>query len=678
VKAIRTFLLVVLTLLGVGCGGASGSPPHTPESKSSEVDLASSPAAAGTVAESTSSGWTRPSITGANSSKVPVSANDAVWGSPVAPVTLVIFSDFQCPFCSRAHPTVRQLEQRYGPDKLRVVFKHNPLPFHNDALPAALAAQAVYELAGPEAFFAYADMLFRGQRALTDANLLQWAADVGVERNAFLRMVGSREVHAKIDDDIALARTLGLSGTPSFMINGARLVGAQPSEEFEKLIDQELTATKDLSGQGVPASDLYGRRVEANYQAPEARRDLDDDRPTRPEVPDTTVWKVAVGKSPVRGPADALVTIVEFSDYQCPFCKRGQKTIDQVIQRYGSKVRVVFKHNPLPFHQRAMPAAIFASEARAQKGDKGFWDATDRLFDHAPALEDEDLLDIARDMKLNVPRVKLALSKESHKSAIQTDMDLADDVEARGTPAFYINGRKLSGAQPIEKFSTLIDEELAKAEALVRGGTRKAGVYAASIKDGRLGAPLDVAPSVPSISKANPSRGPATAPVTIQIFSDFQCPFCKRVLPTLEELEKQYKGRIRFVWRNFPLPFHPEARPAAMAAMEAFAQKGSAGFWKMHELIYAGQSTGLDRSALEGYAKQLGLAPDKFRDALDSGTHEAEIQADEAAGKAAGVRGTPAFVINGYYVSGAQSLSTFKKVVKRALEDKKLGRKPQP
>jgi protein-disulfide isomerase len=395
-------------------------------------------------------------------------------------------------------------------------------------------------------------------------------------------------------------------------------------------------------------------------------------------VPDTTVWKVAVGKSPVRGPTDALVTIVEFSDYQCPFCKRAQKTVDEVLRRYDGKVRLVFKHNPLPFHKRAMPAAVFASEARAQKGDKGFWDATTRLFEQSPALEDEDLLDIAQAMKLNTALVKLALSKEKRKAKIEEDADLATELEARGTPAFFINGRKLSGAQPIEKFAALIDEELAKAEELVKKGTRKTAVYAATIKDGRLGAPLDLAQSVPSVSKANPSRGPANAPVTIQIFSDFQCPFCKRVLPTLEAVEKQFRGRVRIVWRNYPLPFHSDARPAAMAAMEAFAQKGNAGFWKMHELIYAGQSAGLDRVTLEGYAKKLGLAPEKFRDALDSGSHEAEIQADEAAAKAAGIRGTPAFVINGYYVSGAQPLSTFKKVVMRALEDKKLGRKPQP
>ena len=130
------------------------------------------------------------------------------------------------------------------------MFKHNPLPFHQDALPAALAAQAVYEAAGPDAFFAYADLLFRGQQALTDANLLQWAADVGVDRSTLLRFASSPEVRGKIEGDIALAQSLGPAGTPSFMINGVRLVGAQPYEDFKTSVDAELAAAQRAGGPG--------------------------------------------------------------------------------------------------------------------------------------------------------------------------------------------------------------------------------------------------------------------------------------------------------------------------------------------------------------------------------------------------------------------------------------------
>lgn len=672
-RAARAFTIVVLALLGVACGGSSGSPPRV-ASKSTEVDLAAptTPDGSGAQRGEGQGAWAKPTSGGATSRDVPVDASDAVWGAGDAPVTVVVFTDFQCPFCSRAHPRVEQLMREYGPQKLRVVVKHNPLPFHQDALPAALAAQAVYELSGPAAFFAYVDLLFRGQAQLSDANLLAWAEEVGVDRSSLLRVAASREIRAKIDADVALAKAAGLSGTPAFLINGSRLVGAQPYEEFKQRVDSELAAVGAMKG--VARGEVYAARVAENFQRPEP-----EEAPRAPAAapPDTTVWKVPTGRSPSIGPADALVTIVEFSDYQCPFCKRGQATVDELLRRYAGKVRVVWKHQPLPFHQRAMPAAVLAMEARAQRGDKAFWEATKLLFRSAPKLEDDDLLAIAREMKLNAARVKAALAKETHKAAIQADMDLADDVTAKGTPTFYVNGRKLSGAQPIEKFQELIDEQLGIAEAKVRAGTPSARLYDELIKDGRAGDPLELAKATPSVGKDNPSKGPAKAAVTIQIFSDFQCPFCARVLPTVAQVEKQYAGRVRIVWRNLPLSFHSAARPAAMAAMEAHAQKGDAGFWKMHELLYANQQN-LDRASLEGYARKAGLDLGKFRAALDQNAHESTIKADEAAARAAGVDGTPAFVINGYHVSGAQPFGKLKKVIDRALEDAKLGRKPAP
>ena len=671
-RAARAFV-VLLALLGIACGGSSGSPPRAASAKSTEVDLAR-PETTEPGADSRGT-WVRPASGGATSAEVPVDARDAFWGDGDAPVTVVLFTDLQCPFCSRVHPTLTQLMREYGPKQLRVVFKHNPLPFHQDAVPAALAAQAVYEVAGPAAFFAYVELVFRGQRELTDANLVAWAEEVGVNRAALLRTAMSPAVRAKVDADVGLAKNVGLLGTPAFLINGARLVGAQPHEEFKKLIDAELAAVRGLAG--VPRGELYARRVAANYQKPEAAPEDEAPRPKPAAPPDTTVWKVPVGKSPSQGAANALVTMVEFSDYQCPFCKRAQATVDELLRRYAGKLRVVWKHQPLPFHQRAMPAALFAMEARAQRGDKGFWEATQLLFQSQRALEDEDLLGLARQMKLNEARVKTALAKETHKASIQADMDLADDVTATGTPAFYINGRKLSGAQPIEKFAALIDEQLALAESKLRGGTPAAQLYGELIKDGRAGEPLELAKSTPSVGKGNPSRGAAKAPVTIQIFSDFQCPFCSRTLPTLTQLEKQYAGRVRIVWRNMPLSFHQHARPAALAAMEAFSQKGDAGFWKLHDLMFANQQA-LDRVSLAGYARKVGLDAARFEKAIDAEAHAALLATDADAASAAGVDGTPAFVINGYLVSGAQPLAKLKRVVDRALEDAKLGRKPAP
>ena len=109
-------------------------------------------------------------------------------------------------------------------------------------------------------------------------------------------------------------------------------------------------------------------------------------------------------------------------------------------------------------------------------------------------------------------------------------------------------------------------------------------------------------------------KGPKNAPVTIVEFSDFQCPFCGRVVPTLKQLEEQYKGKVRVAFKNQPLPFHPNARPAAEAALAANEQGK---FWEMHDKLFANQQA-LDRAALEKYAQELGLDMDKFKAALDS------------------------------------------------------------
>src|SRR5262249_14983607 len=154
-------------------------------------------------------------------------------------------------------------------------------------------------------------------------------------------------------------------------------------------------------------------------------------------------------------------------DFQCPFCKRVEETLKRVRSDYGDKVRLVWKNEPLPFHPRALPAAELALEARAQKGDAGFWAAHDKLFESQPKLEDSDLEDVAKSLGLDVAKVKSAIATQRYKRAIDAEADEADDLQASGTPHFFINGRRLVGAQPYEKFQKLIDEELVKAKALV-------------------------------------------------------------------------------------------------------------------------------------------------------------------------------------------------------------------
>ena len=188
------------------------------------------------------------------------------------------------------------------------------------------------------------------------------------------------------------------------------------------------------------------------------------------------------------------------------------------------------------------------------------------------------------------------------------------------------------------------------------------------IKDGKITTYEKV--TIPAPTKDHPSRGPANAKVTVQIFSDFQCPFCKRASDTMTELDAMFPGKIKFVWRNLPLPFHQNAMPAALATMEAWKQKGPEGFWPMHDAFFKDQSQ-LDRAGIERTATALGLDVQKVLAAVDGETHKPLIEADKKIAEGAKITGTPSFVINGYYISGAQPLSKFKKIVNRALAEAK-------
>jgi protein-disulfide isomerase len=224
------------------------------------------------------------------------------------------------------------------------------------------------------------------------------------------------------------------------------------------------------------------------------------------------------------------------------------------------------------------------------------------------------------------------------------------------------------GAQPLGKFTAIIDEELLKTEALVVQGIRPSSIYD-HLQTTATSAPPPEKKTIPAPTAQNPSRGPANAKVVVQLFSDLQCTYCAHVQSTVDELEKAYPHQVRVVWRNLPLSMHAEAEPAAEAAMEAYHQKGNAAFWAMVELLYAaqGQPGALGRASLVGYAAQLGLDSGAFADALDTHAHKALIDADTKVANDAQITGTPSFVINGYFVSGAQPLTKLKKLVKMAL-----------
>jgi protein-disulfide isomerase len=173
---------------------------------------------------------------------------------------------------------------------------------------------------------------------------------------------------------------------------------------------------------------------------------------------------------------------------------------------------------------------------------------------------------------------------------------------------------------------------------------------------------------VPAVTAKNPTQGPASAKVTLQVFSDFQCPFCVQVAPTLADLEARYRGKVRLVWRNYPLPSHARALPAARAAQAVFTLGGSERFWQLHDIFYSAQAD-LTDAGLARAATKLSLDPSVIQQAAASKQYDADIAADVAAGNAAGIEGTPAVFVNDYYLMGARSEAEYAVVVERALRE---------
>lgn len=224
--------------------------------------------------------------------------------------------------------------------------------------------------------------------------------------------------------------------------------GAQP--------DAALIAEAEAQARETLVRQLKARRANALY------KELQNKQPLKillkkPELP-----RVAVTFSlqdPSSGPAKAPVTIVAFTDFQCSYCRRGHETMKQIEKAYPGKIRLVQRQFPLDFHKRARAAAEAALCAR----DQGqYWAYADKLFAHQQKLEDADLQQYAEELNLDPGQFSQCLGSRKYASQIDRDMADGERFGVRGTPAFFINGRFLSGAQPIENFQEVIDEELAR------------------------------------------------------------------------------------------------------------------------------------------------------------------------------------------------------------------------
>ena len=200
--------------------------------------------------------------------------------------------------------------------------------------------------------------------------------------------------------------------------------------------------------------------LQAQNDAQEKEALLDKLRKDRPVNVKLTAPRIEVKSEghPELGPKNAPVTIVEFSDFQCPFCGRAEPTLKQVREKYGDKVRLVYLDFPLGIHEHAMDGAS-AGRCAGEQGK--FWPFHDQMFSDQSKLTPADLKADAKKLGLDGAKFDACFDKAKFKSEIESDMAQGKDLGVDGTPAFFINGRPLTGAQPFPKFESTIDEELA-------------------------------------------------------------------------------------------------------------------------------------------------------------------------------------------------------------------------
>ena len=367
-------------------------------------------------------------------------------------------------------------------------------------------------------------------------------------------------------------------------------------------------------------------------------------------------FAVEIGDAPTRGPSDAAITIVMFSDFECPYCLQGHRTVEALMERYPGKIRFAYKAFPLDMHANALLAAMAARTAQAHGK---FWEFHDLMFSQR-GIDPQQVFAYAERVGLDVKALVKDLDTLEYGPEVGRDMRQARRLGIRSTPTFFINGRQISGARPLAEFEAVVEEELVLVEQWLAAGTAPEAIYAKATENGykrvaytERGRELDPDGVFVVPLGDSPRRGPDTAPVTIVVFGDFECPFCARGNEIVDALRRDYGDKLRVVHKNHPLPMHSHAWVAARATNAAKAQGK---FWQFHDALYEEQAD-FDVEDLHRIAKDVGLDMKKFRKAMERTDLDAAIEADLSLGAAIGVNSTPMFFVNGRPISGAQELA---------------------
>jgi protein-disulfide isomerase len=328
-----------------------------------------------------------------------------------APVEIVVYSDFQCPFCAHFATAVREVQARgVAGVPTTVKFKHFPLNIHPAAL---LVHQASLAAAEQGKFWEMHDLLFAHQAAVSRENLFFYAKSLKLNLVRFRRDLDSERIKQLIEADRVEGAKLGVDGTPAFFINGNRFAGTRSMDQLKSLVASE------------------GRRLQALA-----------------EITD---------KLMSAGPADAPVTLEFFADLQSPVTRPALNVLDQMLRKYPQTVRLQFRNFPLAFH----PQSGLAHEATMIAARYGrFWEFARYVIEHQDALKEQDL--IAQAGRLGLDQNGFAETLQQHKYAprVETDLNAGMRRGLRGSPVVFVNGKRIDGVPSMQLLTEYIEAEL--------------------------------------------------------------------------------------------------------------------------------------------------------------------------------------------------------------------------
>jgi protein-disulfide isomerase len=256
------------------------------------------------------------------------------------------------------------------------------------------------------------------------------------------------------------------------------------------------------------------------------------------------------------------------------------------------------------------------------------------------------------------------MEKEAKSRNVTTEQLVATEITAKIPDPSDAEIQKVYDANKAQLQGQTLDQVKPRIVEFLKqqGGAERQQAFIEELKK-KYPTTVALKPPVVNVATAGrPEMGAANAPVTIIAFSDYECPYCKRAHTVVDEVMKKYDGKVKLVYRDYPLPFHEHARPAAEAANCANAQGK---FWPYHQKLWAASDLSTDK--LKAMAGEVGLDQQKFDDCLAKAQFKADIDKDIADGSAVGVTGTPAFFINGRMLSGAQPFEKFKEVIDQEL-----------